>query len=91
MAIGVDPQRLKAALDELNSTVCVCGRKKGIRRSFCRACYFRLPWDVRAGLYKHVCDSYVLHWENAKDWLARNPEEKVEDGNWKPAKPETRK
>ena len=44
MAIGVDAARLKAALQALNSAVCVCGAAKPSRRSFCRACYFRLPW-----------------------------------------------
>jgi hypothetical protein len=73
MAIGVDAARLKAALEALNSAVCVCGAAKPSRRSFCRACYFRLPGHVRAGLYKHVSDGYVHHYENACDWLRKNP------------------
>jgi hypothetical protein len=73
--IGTSVDRLRAVLDALGSKQCVCGHRKNARQSFCRECYHRLPWDLKAALWKHVTEGYVGHYEAAKDWLEKNPAE----------------
>lgn len=41
-------------VQELSSTKCRCGRQKQPRQSFCRACYYSLPLNVRNELYQRV-------------------------------------
>lgn len=53
------------AVRELQGTTCRCGKPKAAWRSFCRACYFRLPLPTRRGLYTHVRDGYTARYEGA--------------------------
>ena len=50
---------VKAVLEELQGARCYCGRRKQIQRSFCGPCYFALPGQMRADLYKHMLSGYL--------------------------------
>lgn len=45
-------------LAELQSERCRCGAKKRRRQTFCRVCYFRLPWRERQALYDTLGAGY---------------------------------
>lgn len=45
-------------IDELLGTVCRCGNPKGARKTFCGACYYRLPPPVRNALYRRIGEGY---------------------------------
>lgn len=48
----------KAALADLQSTVCACQAKKGRGKSHCGRCYFRLPKGMRDALYSGLGRGY---------------------------------
>ena len=43
---------------ELRSTKCRCGQIKQSGHTFCRACYYLLPTDMRSRLYNHLGNGY---------------------------------
>ncbi len=45
-------------LNELIGEVCVCGRGKRPRETFCRGCYYSLPTRMRKDLYKRMGQGY---------------------------------
>ena len=48
MEIKMNDQQI---LRSLAGTICVCGEKKGSRKSHCRGCYFALPPEKKQALY----------------------------------------
>ncbi len=66
---GSEKSLLRIALDELESTTCVCGNRKQSRQSFCKPCYFALPPNVRRDLYKTISDGYAEIYDRAKEYL----------------------
>lgn len=45
-------------VNELEGTVCPCGGPKASRNTFCRTCYFTLPYDMRQALYRRIGEGY---------------------------------
>ena len=75
MPLSESPE--KQAIRELGSKVCFCGKEKFPRRSFCASCYFDLPANLRADLYKTFSEGYAEVYSEAKDYL------KIEKGKGK--------
>jgi hypothetical protein len=74
-AEGSKPQLeslLQTAVRELASNQCVCGEAKRPKQSFCGACYYSLPRELRNRLYKTLRDGYPEAYDEAKDWLKIN-------------------
>lgn len=49
-----------AIYQNLNGTQCMCLMKKRRGESFCKTCYFQLPWAMRRALYRSggYCDTF---------------------------------
>ena len=58
------------ALRELGIKTCACGEDKERGQSFCRACYFALPKEMRLALYRR--EGYANVWDDAIEWLRLN-------------------
>ncbi len=56
---------------ELVSTECRCGRAKKSRQTFCRSCYFSLPREMQANLYRLVGEGYEEAYEAAVQYFDR--------------------
>ena len=57
----------KFYLKELAGEECQCGREKNRGRSFCYACYKKLPDEIQKALYRKVGAGY----EEAREMAAR--------------------
>lgn len=58
------------AWDDLLSEICGhCGRKKQVKHSFCRRCYFALPDRLRKRLYTPMSEGYAEIYDEAKTYL----------------------
>jgi len=57
------------AIDELGSTVCLCGGPKERKKSFCVRCYFELPMELRRAMFKTFSEGYAEAYDEAKDFL----------------------
>lgn len=51
---------------------CRCGHKKELNQSFCRRCYYRLPGDLRIGLYNRIPKGYERVHRAACEYLDAN-------------------
>lgn len=61
------------ALRELGELKCSgCGNAKQRGRTFCVACYKRLPANLRSALYKSFGNGYTQAWDESRDWLRDN-------------------
>ncbi len=60
---------IQTALRELDSEICLCGKRKKKRESFCRDCYFSLPQGLRNRLYRTMSEGYAEIYDLAKDYL----------------------
>ena len=49
---------IKKYVEALDSTTCACGRPKERKKSFCWACYRRLPRRMREALYSKIGRGY---------------------------------
>jgi hypothetical protein len=67
--MGLMPSLQKIALDDLESTKCVCGSAKYREKSFCSACYFSLPPDLQKQLYRPFSEGYAEVYDECKDYL----------------------
>ena len=68
MTISESPQR--QALRELASDECaVCQNRKNPKQSFCVRCYYDLPYEMRAELYRRFGGGYEEAYDAAKSFL----------------------
>lgn len=56
-------------LDELSRDTCDCGAGKERNQTFCKRCYFKLPWEMRPRLYKKMGHGYEEAVDEAKEVL----------------------
>ena len=54
---------------ELRSDGCVCGKEKKPGKSFCFACWRKLPGNLQADLYLRIGDGYEAAYDAAGEWL----------------------
>jgi hypothetical protein len=70
----------RQALADLDSKQCLCGSRKREQESFCRTCYFKVPAQIRSGLYASFANGYLDFWLQAVAHLkqiGRIPAEKA--------------
>ena len=56
-------------LEELSGDTCHCGAGKARNQTFCTTCYFKLPREMRARLYKRMGHGYEEAVDEAKAYL----------------------
>lgn len=66
-------RRRKQCVDDLASAACRCGRPKQRGFSLCRRCFWRLPRNLRRGLYAKVGEGYEAAYRDAGEYLDGNP------------------
>ena len=54
---------------ELESEICQCNKLKGKGKAFCPNCYYKLPINLRDGLFKRFGKNYIEEYEKAHDFL----------------------
>jgi hypothetical protein len=65
-------------IQDLNGTVCLCGKTKESGHSFCYGCYRRLPRPMGSHLYRRVGQGYEEAFEAAARQLKIWPEPQPE-------------
>ena len=55
--------------NELQGSQCQCGKNKNPKKSFCRSCYFKLPYNMQSDLYKRIGDGYKAAFDQAVTFL----------------------
>ena len=60
-----DTERTRQLVEELRGTSCTCGMPKKTHQTFCRACYYTLPQNVRSALYDLVGEGYEESYDAA--------------------------
>ena len=63
---------LRWCLAVLKSDLCLCGKRKNPRRSFCPYCFRALPDAMKAALYRKVGRGYEAAFQEAVQWLQIN-------------------
>jgi hypothetical protein len=53
-------------------TTCACQKRKDENESLCKSGYFELAKQLRENLYLSFSSGYLIHYEEAKRWLAEN-------------------
>lgn len=54
---------------ELRGKLCRCGCYKTKGQTFCDECYYRLPEELRQGLYKSLSMGYLEAYKAAVEYL----------------------
>lgn len=54
---------------DFRSERCICGRHKGPCLPFCRACWKRLPVEMRKTIWAPGVGKYVESYRRAVEWL----------------------
>ena len=57
------------ALRDFLGRFCRCGRLKDECKSHCRACYFKLPRDIRRALYRRFGQGYEQAYSESLEYL----------------------
>lgn len=65
-------QTLNELVRELRGTTCRCGERKVRGETFCSACYFSLPKDIRIRLIKRFGDGYEQAYASACNVLDKS-------------------
>ena len=52
-------------------TLCRCNKRKQKRQSFCNACYYRLPLEMKQALYQRAGDGYEQAYDAAVKHLSK--------------------
>lgn len=60
---------LRAIVAELRGVECRCGARKGSMKSFCYACWKRLPGELGSNLYRTVGEGYEEAYREAAAFL----------------------
>ena len=58
-------------LKELMGTDCRCGASKNSANTFCSKCYYRLPVEMRKGLFQRMGGGYEEAYAVAVEFLER--------------------
>lgn len=62
---------IRKLVKELRSNECRCGKWKAKRKTFCKACYFALPANLRKALYNRIGEGYEDAYMRSCEFLGR--------------------
>ncbi len=66
--------RAQRMIEGLSSEMCQCGSKKRRKQSFCSSCYYKLPKETRAALYRRIGSGYEEAYDHAVGLLREVPD-----------------
>ena len=61
-------------LENLQGTMCFCGKSKGTRKSHCSKCYYKLPPEMRKALYQKFFEGYEEAFVESLKFLGTYPQ-----------------
>lgn len=65
--------RAQRMIEGLSSEICQCGFSKRRKQSFCSKCYYKLPKETRAALYRRIGSGYEEAYDHAVGLLKEAP------------------